>query len=279
MEDAELYKLYGKFAQDVHKLFGGSVGISFTDMDKMIQYMPANKLDLQARSGETLRPGSAVYKAIHENRRFFNRIDKEIYGVPYLAMAVPLANEDGKVIGSIAATQPLLVQEELNSMAESLNRSTTTLASTTQEVSAQTQQILSNCNKLVDVVETSKAKAKDIDQVLQLVKSIAGQTNLLGLNAAIEAARVGEMGKGFSVVAGEIRKLATDSTQSIDKIAVTIKTVQESSETTNKQIVMISNEIEQIATAMEQVAMAVEQAAGMVNRLEGLAEELNHNGH
>jgi methyl-accepting chemotaxis protein len=63
---------------------------------------------------------------------------------------------------------------------------------------------------------------------LRFVQNVSNQTNLLGLNAAIEAARAGENGKGFSVVAQEIRKLSNTSSESIRKIDLVLKKIEES---------------------------------------------------
>lgn len=271
-----VFSYYERVLPDVHRVLGGEVGVTLTDREKILVYIPAQELDLKAYPGTELKPGSGIYKAVHENRQVSVRVDKKLYGIPYLAMAVPVAGDNGEVIGSIAITQPLVVQEKLNEMAASLNQTTCTLAGITEEVSAQTEEILAGCQELVKVVRDSNERAGETDQVLGLVRSIAGQTNLLGLNAAIEAARVGDQGRGFGVVAGEIRKLAADSTESVNKIAATIKAVQAGSELTRGRIEQIAESIGQIATAMTEIANAAQQAGAMVRELDALSEKLNH---
>lgn len=110
------------------------------------------------------------------------------------------------------------------------------------------------------VVDILGEKSREIDQIISLITSIAGQTNLLALNAAIEAARAGEQGRGFAVVADEVRKLA------------------EQSETAAKQISAIINEIQKETGRAVQImgdsSTSVQEGISLVNQAESTFLEI-----
>ena len=101
-----------------------------------------------------------------------------------------------------------------------------------------------------DVITMLSARSKEIGQILDVISGIANQTNLLALNAAIEAARAGEHGKGFAVVADEVRKLAEQSQSSTQTIAQLINIIQNDTE----KSVQIMNEA--MIKAQEGVAVS-----------------------
>ena len=101
--------------------------------------------------------------------------------------------------------------------------------------------------------------ATQIGQVVELISTIASRTNLLALNASIEAARGGEAGRGFAVVASEVKELASQTTRATEDVAAQIQAIQDSTGASVKALRTVSADIQQIEATAIAIASAVDQ--------------------
>lgn len=165
-------------------------------------------------------------------------------------------------------------QHRLKHMAGLINESVIQISATMEELAASASDVSNNQNTLNAEIKNVNVVSGKINEVMDFIKEIADETRLLGLNAAIEAARAGDAGLGFGVVAQEIRKLSGDSKQTVGKIKEFTTIIQES---VNKTVVMgqaTSVTVEQQAAAIEEVTASIQEVTTMAEQLHSMANDI-----
>lgn len=118
---------------------------------------------------------------------------------------------------------------------------------------SETQVVQSNVNNAVDAMRIIRIQSDKIGEIVTLIRDISEQTNLLSLNASIEAARAGENGRGFSVVASEVSRLADRTSDSVKQIHLLMKKTNEAVETGEKYFSVTAVKFRQILTRLENI--------------------------
>lgn len=112
-----------------------------------------------------------------------------------------------------------------------------------------------------DMVKNQKERnnnIKNIEKALELIKHVATQTNILGINALIEAAHAGNQGKGFAIIAEEVRKLSTQVSDQEKEIRLAVKDSVQKSQIMTEDLEMLSAKIQQIAANLEEINSEME---------------------
>ncbi|TWT84180.1 Methyl-accepting chemotaxis protein 4 [Planctomycetes bacterium CA13] len=168
------------------------------------------------------------------------------------------------------------MSQEMNGIAtsaEQMSMNVRAVAATMEQVTSSIDDIARNAEQSSSVTGNATAlaassqetigqlhtAADEIGRVIEVIQDIAEQTNLLALNATIEAARAGEAGKGFAVVASEVKALAKQTTDSTNDIRTRIEYIQESTGKAVISISEISDVIEQVSSVSNKIASAVEE--------------------
>jgi methyl-accepting chemotaxis protein len=166
------------------------------------------------------------------------------------------------------------IGKDLQEMSRSLHEHAQWISSGIKQIAISAQEIDANEKLLVGQTREVQDISKDIGAMLDFIQHVASQTHILGLNAAIEAARSGEHGRGFGVIAVEIRKLSGQSKTNAEQIAELTELIWQKMDQVTIASENSAKKSNEQAFATQQMVTAIEEVAGLAERLAGIAKSL-----
>lgn len=246
------------------------ISIAISDREKFLATYDSSKIKLDFKTGTHLKDAGLLEtatKIFRTKQSDITIIPKEVMGFPVKAIASPILDQNSEVVGIFSLAMGLDKEFQAEEISEELTASL-------QQTNASIQEISSGAAKLNSMLKSIKENANVLEENLKisnnsidLIKSISSQSNILGLNAAIEAARAGSYGSGFSVVANEMRKLANQSNE-------ISKTIEDSIAQMTKTIKDVLNAVNEVNKVSDNQSQSTKEASEALNLITDKSSEL-----
>ncbi len=250
--------------------------VALYNHEQFLEIKNGKRITLPFKAGDFLWEGSAAYDSIHKGVMVKKEVAEEAKGTAYYSIAYPIKDKH-EIIGGMAIAVPL----DMLNADHKLQHMSHELASSMEQMSAAIQNIANSAQLLAEngagVAESSQEihnKAEEMEEVVEYINSVASDTKLLGLNASIEAARAGEMGRGFGVVATEIRNMATSSLDSSKNISKFIHGIRQNIDDMTDEITKFGDNTQEISAALQEITASIESLTQTAEELEVISANI-----
>ncbi|WP_434511552.1 methyl-accepting chemotaxis protein [Desulfitobacterium sp. AusDCA] len=266
---------FANFAPILAEMFPEGVLMYCTDMKKYQNRQSSKIFDLpDIQIGNELTENDLAFNTIETKQITIKELDASIYGIPTLGVNYPLYDDEHEVVGTFGIFIPKEIAIELRDMSENMDNGLNGISAAIEQLAASATQIHENeqvLNKEINGIITLTGK---INKISEIIKEIADETKMLGLNAAIEAARAGEAGRGFGVVAEEIRKLSEQSKSTVPQIKELTENIKIDVDKVIEKSNGSLNSSQEQAAASEEITASIEEITSMAGELRKIAKQL-----
>lgn len=216
------------------------VSISVMDSEKFLFFQSGKSLVYDFKAGDPLPDDHRNFKKLVGGEKTRERYAAEVFGIAADSYFHPIKNEQNEIEAVMCITYSMDNQDQLKKLMTQAEEVTSKLVEGIQHVAAQSEELSATAEEILSNTKKAVEDSGNVTEVAGYIKEISEQTNLLGLNAAIEAARVGEAGAGFGVVATEIRKMSTGTKEATGRIEQSLQAVRQSVYNMEQEITQIA---------------------------------------
>lgn len=249
------------------------VSVAVTNTYGFIYNQPCAEIPVNCEIGAPFPAEATPLMVIESGERRVREVPAHVYGVPFMSYAIPI-REDGDVVGCLMIAKSVEKIRSAKDAISSLSQEVEQVVCAVNEITEGVQ-VASASNQMVyGLMDNLLSEMKRMNEILGAINKISNSTKILGLNASIEAARAGMAGKGFSVVAQEIERLSSNTTESAQTIGTMLAGIETQVNDMSEKSKEATDAFTQQAASLQEIAATIQNLNADVKVIESYIKEL-----
>lgn len=258
----------------IQQLFPLDCAVAVSDGSHFLAIVPGKNVDPELSPGDPVSAEDVNPEVMRTGKVHSAELSAEAYGVPMRSIVVPIKDHSGATVGTLDIGIDLTTQAELQEIATRIKDSFGQITQSSEDLAALATNLSTSQHELMTFTQQITQHLTKTNSILEVIQNLSAQTNLLGINAAIEAARSGEHGRGFSVVAEEIRSMSHRTSQSAKDINGILGEFNQFLQRVTEYVDDNGSRATDLASSAEEMATTLERNSEIIERLHILSERL-----
>lgn len=255
LSDGDILRAFAIVLPYLNDLSRDDTAFVLSDTEKYIYNQPAGNFDLKVKQGTEL--AKLAKDCLRSGGIVKGDMISTASGKPIKTISVPIRNSEGHIVGIIGCAIDMGDSSLLLKSIDEISLSVQQVSDSVEQIASAAVELAESGQKSLGLAQETMEATQKTSRTLEVIKGITDKINLLGLNAAIESARAGEQGKGFSVVSSEITKLAHQSKES----TLSIRNVMEDMK---KSVNSITSSVDDSACVSEELSASIEEISATI---------------
>lgn len=249
------------------------VSVAITNREAFIYNQPCEELPVKCNLGEPFPEGNTPSMVMKSGERIAREVSEKVYGIPFKSYAIPI-RENGEIVGCLMIAKSITVIKNSKEAIANLSEEVEQITLAVNEVAEGVNKASEHNNEVYGLMGALLEETKKMNHILTAINKLSNSTKILGLNASIESARAGAAGRGFSVVAKEIERLSSSTTQSAKEIGDMLSSIEVQLNNISEMSKETTDTFMQQAASLEEIAATMENLNGNVKVIDDYVQQL-----